>query len=239
MSERVPEQPNLATCCCCISQAAMRGVAASSPRRVLCSVVLPDIGAGEDSADASASAAVGPQSQRITPYMNKVVARPTSTIKSYSPSTGGKFAGRQGSGSVVASLNSHLEVPPVAEGDAMELDGAKPTGVPRCTVQVLGQAQGAHAKYMVDRLEDKVRALSRGPVLRAANGGPDSLAQIGTWSARVHPPAHRWPTWSAASCEPRRQQKRHWGLMCTRWRWQLSELHCLWAACVATQRAGG
>ncbi len=116
-----------------------------------------------DGENGSGNAPAAP-SQRITPYLAKVAAlRPTSAAKPHTPQSSGKFAERQNAGSVVASLNAHLEVPAV-EAEAMEVDGGAAAdsssgGSRRVEVEVLGQPLGAGAKYMVDRLEDKVRRL--------------------------------------------------------------------------------
>lgn len=122
-----------------------------------CSMAPTDLdpSAGSENADMSAAGAQQP-SQRITPYMSK--ARPASTTQHHTPASGGKFAERQDAGSVLTSLNTHLEVP--AEGEAMEVDG--PLGavaLQRCAVEVLGNPLAAGVKYMVDRLEDKVGAV--------------------------------------------------------------------------------
>lgn len=100
-------------------------------------------------------------SQRITPYLSRVAAlRPATAAKAHTPQSGGKFAERANAGSVVASFNTHLELPAAeAEGEAMEVDGgaaAGSGGSGQLEVEVLGQPLGAGAKYMVDRLEGKV-----------------------------------------------------------------------------------
>ncbi|KAL4852696.1 DNA polymerase alpha subunit B [Chlorella vulgaris] len=105
-------------------------------------------------------------SQRITPYMSRVAARSASASKAYvhTPTTGGKFAERQGAGSVVASLNSHLEVLAAAGSEAMDVDGGEGHAAAaslRCDFAVLGQPLPADCKYMVDRLEDKVGYLEQ------------------------------------------------------------------------------
>lgn len=124
------------------------------------SMVLPDVGEAAD-IDAGASASAAQPSQRITPYLSKVAARPGTTPKAHTPATGGKFAERQNAGSVVAALNAHLEVPAAAEaeeGDAMEVDGgAAAAARGGVEVEVLGAPLAPGAKYMVDRLEDRVR----------------------------------------------------------------------------------
>lgn len=115
-----------------------------------------------DSENGGGNAPAAP-SQRITPYLSKVAAlRPASAAKAHTPQSSGKFAERQNAGSVVASLNAHLEVPAgeagSGEAEAMDVDGgaAAASGSGRVEVEVLGQPLGAGAKYMVDRLEDKV-----------------------------------------------------------------------------------
>lgn len=122
---------------------------------------------GEPDGENGSSNAPPAPSQRITPYLAKVAAlRPTSAAKPHTPQSSGKFAERQNAGSVVASLNAHLEVPAEeaagSEAEAMDVDGGAAAVAAgsisgRVEVEVLGQPLGAGAKYMVDRLEDKVR----------------------------------------------------------------------------------
>jgi hypothetical protein len=132
------------------------------------SMVLADVATvnGAEKAGTPSSAQQG-ASQRITPYMSRVAARSASASKAYvhTPTTGGKFAERQGAGSVVASLNSHLEVLAAAGSEAMDVDGGEGHAAAaslRCDFVVLGQPLPADCKYMVDRLEDKVRGAQGG-----------------------------------------------------------------------------
>lgn len=108
----------------------------SSPLSLIRSLVLGEIGEGGENAEPASAAHAG-TSQRITPYLSKHAPRPASATKPHTPATAGKFAERQNSGAVVASLNAQLEVPAAAAGDgeAMEVDG----GASRCTVQVRGR----------------------------------------------------------------------------------------------------
>jgi hypothetical protein len=94
--------------------------------------------------------------QRITPYMTRIAASPASAVKMHTPQSSGKFAERQGIGSVVASLNAQLEEAS-CKVEGMEVDGeAHQNGTPRCDFGVLGTPEGLDTKYMADRLEDKV-----------------------------------------------------------------------------------
>ena len=118
-------------------------------------MALADVGPTDGTENADTPSMAQLPSQRITPYISKVAPRPASVTKAHTPSTGGKFAERQGAGSVVASLNAHLEVPSTSEEEAMDVDGEQ-GAAQRCDVAVLGQPLTYGSKYMVDRLEDKV-----------------------------------------------------------------------------------
>lgn len=148
---------------------------------------------GEPDGENGSSNAPPAPSQRITPYLAKVAAlRPTSAAKPHTPQSSGKFAERQNAGGVVASLNAHLEVPAEepagGEAEAMDVDGGAAavaagsgSGSGRVEVEVLGQPLGAGAKYMVDRLEDKVRRWECG---RALGTGRVRCGALGTGRVR-------------------------------------------------------
>lgn len=131
--------------------------------------MLADVGSegAENVGGAANAGASGQPSARITPYLAR-----TSAAKPHTPATSGKFAERQNAGAVVASLNTHLEVPAAPAGaEAMEVDGAAaagPTSACSVEVQVLGAPPAAGAKYMVDRLEARVGAWGG---CQAAGGG--------------------------------------------------------------------
>lgn len=129
------------------------------------SMEMGEMGSVAEGVENAGSASAQPASQRITPYLSKVVPqRPGRTPRAHTPATGGKFAERQNAGAVVASLNAHLALPGGGSGaaEAMELDESATAAEAgggmqqRCSLEVLGQPMGRSDKFMVDRLEDKV-----------------------------------------------------------------------------------
>ena len=163
-------------------------------------------------------------SQRITPYLAK-----SSAARRHTPASSGKFKERMQSGAVQAVLNAHVEA---AGGEPMDVEGT------RCEVQVLGAPLHPGARFMVDRLEDKV---GRGTY---AWGQCSAAVQPARSRAASPPPqcvrTHRQHTWSAASWRSARRSRQAPTTkgLCTLLRWQPKTRPCLLAASAATPRRG-
>lgn len=118
-------------------------------------MVLPEVEPTPGRKNGALASPFSGSGQRITPYMTRTAPSPAIAVKMHTPLSSGKFAERQGIGSVVASFNAHLEEASCHAND-MEVDGDDfQGGAPRCDIGVLGP-QRLGDKYMADRLEDKV-----------------------------------------------------------------------------------